>query len=300
MSEELIINWKMLEDYRTKFKREGIEHTSNAYNSTFSQSILKTNSNSTVQSMGSNLLRKYLLIHHGYRAIGSWWSSYNKEVSSLENALIKYANLIHNYKVSIADIFDQRRRSSGLLDYSEGDATTVFFANMAEEFINIALAEVGYKERKENRTKYGEWFDWNGVAWCAIFVSWVIWHTEFKGQPLQDIIPIHNASTSGWAKEMYEHPDIRTEVSTHYGGDYIPQPGDIVMFSNKENFSGFPGKFGDFGHIGIAVRVEGNILYVVEGNSNDMVEVNAYSLDPSNPESEGTNGRRIAGFGVWY
>jgi len=43
-----------------------------------------------------------------------------------------------------------------------------------EKIVNIAFAEVGYKEspKNSNLTKYGEWFGWNGVAWCAIFVSW--------------------------------------------------------------------------------------------------------------------------------
>lgn len=55
------------------------------------------------------------------------------------------------------------------------------------EFIETALREVGYLEKKNNKdlqdklanagennyTKYGEWYGMNGEFWCQIFVSWV-------------------------------------------------------------------------------------------------------------------------------
>jgi len=169
--------------------------------------------------------------------------------------------------------------------------------SMAEVFLNVALSQVDYTERPNNITKYGQWYGLDGHAWCAMFVSWVIWHTEFGGQQLRDIIPIREASTAAWAKKMYDHPNIRTVPSTHYGGTYIPKPGDIVMFSNNRNFTGFPGSQGQFGHIGIAVKMEGDILHVVEGNTSNMVAVRTYNL---NPAAAGNRDRRIAGFGIWY
>lgn len=45
---------------------------------------------------------------------------------------------------------------------------------MRQDIINIALNEVGYKESppNSNKTKFGEWFGLNEVAWCGIFDSW--------------------------------------------------------------------------------------------------------------------------------
>lgn len=39
---------------------------------------------------------------------------------------------------------------------------------------NLAFKEVGTKESpaNSNKTKYGKWFGYDGVPWCAIFVSW--------------------------------------------------------------------------------------------------------------------------------
>ncbi len=43
-----------------------------------------------------------------------------------------------------------------------------------QEIANIAFAEVGTKESptNSNKQKYGKWFGFDGVMWCAIFVSW--------------------------------------------------------------------------------------------------------------------------------
>lgn len=38
----------------------------------------------------------------------------------------------------------------------------------------VAVGEIGYEESPygSNRTKYGAWYGFNGVPWCAIFESW--------------------------------------------------------------------------------------------------------------------------------
>lgn len=52
--------------------------------------------------------------------------------------------------------------------------------------IDIARQEVGTTENPpdSNKTKYGEWANLNGVAWCALFVSWCY---EHAGTPLPKI-----------------------------------------------------------------------------------------------------------------
>jgi len=50
-----------------------------------------------------------------------------------------------------------------------------------QKIIDIAYKEVGYTEfpANSNKTKYGEWFGFDGVAWCAMFVSWCYHHAGF-------------------------------------------------------------------------------------------------------------------------
>lgn len=42
------------------------------------------------------------------------------------------------------------------------------------EIIKIAESQIGEGEKplNSNKTKYGKWFGYDGVAWCGIFVSW--------------------------------------------------------------------------------------------------------------------------------
>lgn len=47
-----------------------------------------------------------------------------------------------------------------------------------EKALKLALTQVGVTEHPDdsNLTKYGEWYGFNGVPWCAIFVSWAFSH----------------------------------------------------------------------------------------------------------------------------
>ena len=43
------------------------------------------------------------------------------------------------------------------------------------EIVRVAEKEIGQIEKplNSNKTKYGKWFGFDGVAWCGMFVSWV-------------------------------------------------------------------------------------------------------------------------------
>jgi len=41
-----------------------------------------------------------------------------------------------------------------------------------EDFVAVALKEVGTVEVPENKTKYGEFTKHNGQPWCGSFVMW--------------------------------------------------------------------------------------------------------------------------------
>lgn len=44
-----------------------------------------------------------------------------------------------------------------------------------QQIADLAFAEKGYTEspKNSNKTKFGKWFGFDGVAWCGMFVSWV-------------------------------------------------------------------------------------------------------------------------------
>lgn len=120
----------------------------------------------------------------------------------------------------------------------------------ATSLLSIAAAEVGYTEDPpdSNRTKFGQWFGLDGVAWCGMFVSWC-YHKA--GRPLGNI---------GFSKGF---AGCQTAVA-HYRKEgkvvTVPAPGDIVFFDwNKD---------GRYDHTGLFVRpLSKGEFETIEGNT---------------------------------
>ena len=117
--------------------------------------------------------------------------------------------------------------------------THVNTGNQRMDIISVALTQLGYEEKYENDTKYGDWLGYPGYAWCAMFVSWCARQAEVP----TDVLTQHS-----WA-----HPNS-FNVPYYHGTEYTPQPGDLFFT-------------GDFGHMGIVWYVEGEFFYCVEGNA---------------------------------
>ncbi len=121
---------------------------------------------------------------------------------------------------------------------------------LAQRLITIARAEVGYTETppNSNKTKYGKWFGFDGVAWCGMFVSWVF---DRAGAPLGNI-----GFTKGFA-------GCQTAVAYFRKHGLLvsdPLPGDVVFY----DFNGD----GRYDHTGIYVRkVSATQFEAVEGNT---------------------------------
>jgi cell wall-associated NlpC family hydrolase len=122
---------------------------------------------------------------------------------------------------------------------------------MRSEIIKIAEAEIGTLEipKGSNKTKYGEWFGWNGVAWCAIFISWVF---AKAGKPLGRI-----GFTKGFAgcdTGLAHFRKLKYETVN-------PLPGDIVFFD-------FNGNKNNSEHVGIYHSlINANEFWCIEGNT---------------------------------
>jgi len=116
--------------------------------------------------------------------------------------------------------------------------------------IAIAKNEIGYVEEpiNSNETKYGKWFGLDGVAWCAIFVSWCY---DKAGFPLGNI---------GFSKGM---AGCQTAVAFFKKTNQItsnPIEGDIVFFDWNND--------GRFDHTGLFVKkIDDNTIETIEGNT---------------------------------
>ncbi len=126
-------------------------------------------------------------------------------------------------------------------------------ATTAARVIARARTQRGFHEgpnRDEN--KFGAWYGWNEVPWCAIFVSWVF-HQE--GLPLSATTPKGFASCSlgsAWFKRRrrWRNADVR------------PAPGWVVFFDWNSR--------SPLDHVGIVIEVlaDGRVR-TIEGNTSD-------------------------------
>jgi len=120
------------------------------------------------------------------------------------------------------------------------------------KIIQIAKGELGNSENppNSNLTKYGEWFGWNGVAWCAQFVSWCYAHA---GCQLPNI-----GFSKGFAgcQTGYNYFLKNKWITTN------PQEGDIVLFDWNGDHR--------YDHTGLFVRwvdEQKGVFESIEGNT---------------------------------
>ena len=138
--------------------------------------------------------------------------------------------------------------------------------NMAQNLLDLAASQIGYREGKTNITKYGAWYpsggaSYNGYAWCAMFISWCARHS---GVP-DTVIPNFASCSLGinWFKErgLWHEDD----------GNYNPRPGDLLFLDTYD-----PTTYRQDGapdHVAIVESVSNTTIYTVEGNTiNNMVE----------------------------
>jgi hypothetical protein len=117
----------------------------------------------------------------------------------------------------------------------------------ATRVLDIARSQIGVEESPHgsNRQPYGRAYGWDGVAWCAQFVWWVM--TQAGNGPL---VP-KTASTvvmRNWYRARHQW------VSD-------PRPGDIAFFK-------FPGNNNPVNHVAFVEGVErGGSIITIEGNT---------------------------------
>ena len=132
--------------------------------------------------------------------------------------------------------------------------TKSFAQGTADDIVNVAQQEIGYKAGYNNWTKYGEWYVKQNAPWCAMFVSWCAEQAGIS----EDVIVKHASCGVGvnWFKKQGRWEDR---------SNYVPKKGDIIYF-------------GDHDHVGIVESVENNRVNTIEGNADNMVKRKSYAL----------------------
>ena len=121
----------------------------------------------------------------------------------------------------------------------------------ANKVLEIAKAEIGYKEspKNSNKTKYGKAYGMDGQPWCAIFVWWV-----FTKAGCPELF--FGGEKSAYCPTIADYYIAQKQTVAKGSG----KPGDIVLFDwNKNNSSD---------HIGIIEKKNSDGSYTtIEGNT---------------------------------
>lgn len=129
-----------------------------------------------------------------------------------------------------------------------------------QDFLNMALSQVGYKEKGTNNTKYGEWYGTNPAPWCAMFISWCANQVGV----LNKLIPKYKGCGTGY--NWFKNKNLITMK---------PKAGDIGFLKPTT-------KTGVSSHTFIVYSVSGNKITTIEGNLDNQVKKNTRNITDKN------------------
>lgn len=157
--------------------------------------------------------------------------------------------------------------------------------------LEIASAEVGYKEGAHGYSKYGEWAGDPYAQWCAEFLCWCVDQVDqqYGTELLKKVYPLYSGTNVGknWFIQAGRYV-VRNGHLENWGyqwlkgtdhflttGDYIPQPGDWVFFTWTSDTN--------TDHVAMVEYCTRNsrgdvTIHVIEGNNPDGVARNTYDL----------------------
>ena len=144
---------------------------------------------------------------------------------------------------------------------------------MPTSLLPIALSQVG-----NNGSRYQSWAGIGGADWCAAFVSWCAQQAGFTLDPSALSQEIYDNPPSSFPPDVFPRfytvgrgaawfrAAGRLQISKGHGGNYTPQPGDIIFFA-WDSSTYVP----ELWHVGIVKSVTGGRIYTVEGNNSGGV-----------------------------
>lgn len=121
----------------------------------------------------------------------------------------------------------------------------------SQDLVNTAKSYLYVREIKPNRSLEIDMFNKNvgatlGSPWCASYMSFIF-----------DSLNYFNPH-SAWSPNFTKNGEII--YKKNYKNNKKILPGDVVTF--------YYSNLGRVGHVGMVVRVEDNIIYTIEGNTN--------------------------------
>ncbi|MGI8330275.1 CHAP domain-containing protein [Actinomadura scrupuli] len=127
---------------------------------------------------------------------------------------------------------------------------------VGQKLLDVARTQLGYTEKGDGYTKFGDWFAKNVDAqhdsyfvtapWCDMFIAWAA----------------DKAGVAGSVGQFASTQEHAAWFQQQHAWGTKPQPGALVFYSWSGSKS-----ISDIDHVGLVERVEGGTLHTIEGNT---------------------------------
>lgn len=144
------------------------------------------------------------------------------------------------------------------------DTSRVALSQLGYHEGNSSRELEGYSSGNQNYTEYCRMqyiIDERNYEWCAAFVSWCL---------RQAGVSESRAPSEISCRRMVEKHSALGLFRSKNG--YTPRIGDIIFFKFGTSYSN---------HVGIVLGVKNGLVYTIEGNQSDAVQVESYPLSSS-------------------
>ncbi len=158
----------------------------------------------------------------------------------------KYYTQLLDVEKSGNERYDTARVALSQLGYHEG---------------NSSRELEGYSNGSQNYTEYCRMqyiISERNYEWCAAFVSWCLRQAGVSESRAPSEISCQRMVNKHTSLGIF-----------HSNASYTPRPGDIIFFKFGTSYSN---------HVGLVLGVKNGLVYTIEGNQSDAVQVESYSL----------------------
>ena len=209
--------------------------------------------NSKMSELEAQIIEKYPQVEEYLNSYKEAKENYQTQkdtlISTAKSELEKSQKYVNEVQSAINN-YDNREMA---MKYSFDGLTDLTRKAVELAYTQIGVSETEGANRGDNE-KYGAGA---GVAWCAAFVSWLYG----KGQGNSGNNPLKFTASVSTLRDQAQAAGYYSKVGT-----YTPKPGDIMIQKNNAS------------HTGIVVKVEGNTIYTIEGNSGNAVRERQYTI----------------------
>lgn len=176
-----------------------------------------------------------------------------KEIISNEDGTLLKINVKSKSKEEIMELYNfsdiQKENVEELLSEKYKNLWNDLLYKMSIN--NFKIVELAKKQvGNVGGERYWKWYGFESrVEWCAIFISWLANQIGVLGTSIPKF------SNVGDGIKWYKQRGLWREHN------YIAKTGDIIFFDWDND--------GKANHVGVVEKVENNMIYTIEGNSNN-------------------------------